>query len=43
MILDNYGYSNNNEMNQGAADDLNPYRRIQEESKQKKGTFLVGL
>ena len=43
MILDNYGYSNNNEMNQGAADDVNPYRRIQEESKQKKGTFLVGL
>ena len=41
--MDNYGYSNNNEMNQGAADDLNPYRRIQEESKQKKGTFLVGL
>ena len=41
--MDNYGYSNNNEMNQGAADDLNPYRRIQEEPKQEKGTFLVGL
>ncbi len=41
--MDNYGYSNNNEMNQGAADDLNPYRIIQQESKQKKGTFLVGL
>lgn len=41
--MDNYGYSNNNEMNQGAADDLNPYRRIQQESKQKKGMFLVGL
>ncbi len=41
--MDNYGYSNNNEINQGAADDLNPYRRIQQESKQKKGTFLVGL
>ena len=43
MILDNYGYSNNNEMNQGAADDLNPYGKIQQESKQKKGMFLVGL
>ena len=41
--MDNYGYSNNNEMNRGAADDLNPYRNIQQESKQKKGTFLVGL
>ena len=41
--MDNYGYSNNNEMNQGAADDLNPYRRIQQESKQKKGMFFVGL
>ena len=41
--MDNYGYSNNNEMNQGAADDLNPYGKIQQESKQKKGMFLVGL
>ena len=41
--MDNYGYSNNNEMNQGAADNLNPYRNIQQESKQRKGTFLVGL
>ena len=41
--MDNYGYSNNNEMNQGATDDLNPYRKIQQESKQKKGMFLVGL
>ncbi|MCM1251429.1 MAG: S41 family peptidase [Clostridium sp.] len=41
--MDNYGYSNNNEMNQGAADDLNPYRRMQQDSKQTKRTFLVGL
>ena len=41
--MDNYGYSNNNEMNRGAADNLNPYRNIQQESKQRKGTFLVGL
>ena len=41
--MDNYGYSNNNEMNRGAADNLNPYMNIQQESKQRKGTFLVGL
>lgn len=41
--MDNYGYSNNNDINQGAGNDLNPYKKMQQESKQAKGNFLVGL
>lgn len=42
MILDNYGYSSNNETNQGAANNLNP-KEPQQGSRQTKGMFLVGL
>ena len=40
--MDNYGYSNNNELNQGAGNNLYP-NRSQQESKQTKGMFLFGL
>lgn len=40
--MDNYGYSNNNEVNQGATNNL--YQNgPQRESNQTKGMFLVGL
>ncbi len=52
--MDNYGYSNNNQMNQGAANNLYPNgpqnqqnpqnpQRVQRESHQTKGMFIVGL
>lgn len=42
MIVDNYGYSSNNQMNQGAGNNLYP-NEPQRESGQSKGMFLVGL
>ena len=52
--MDNYGYSNNNEMNQGAANNLYPNGQqkpqnqqnpqgVRQESRQTKGMFIVGL
>lgn len=52
--MDNYGYSNNNEMNQGAANNLYPNepqkpqkqqnpQGVRQESRQTKGMFIVGL
>lgn len=44
MILDNNGYSSNNEMNQGAANNLYPNVPQQEpEPAKEKGMFLAGL
>ena len=54
MILDNNGYSNNNEMSQGVANNLypnepqKPQKRqnpqgVRQESRQTKGMFIVGL
>lgn len=44
MILDNNGYSSNNEMNQGAANNLYPKVPQQEpEPAKEKGMFLAGL
>lgn len=40
--MDNYGYSSNNQMNQGAGSNLYP-NEPQRESGQSKGMFLVGL
>lgn len=42
MIVDNDGYSSNNEMNQGAGNQLYP-NEPQRETGQIKGVFLVGL
>lgn len=42
MIVDNDGYSSNNEMNQGAGNQLYP-NEPQRETGQIKGMFLVGL
>lgn len=42
MIVDNYGYSSNNEMNQGAGNQLYS-KEPQRESGQTKGIFLIGL
>jgi len=42
MILDNYGYSSNNEMNQGAGNNLG-MNGPKQESRQAKEMFLVGL
>lgn len=52
--MDNYGYSNNNEMNQGAANNLYPNgaqkpqkqqnpQGVGQEHRQTKGMFIVGL
>ena len=42
MIVDNDGYSSNNEINQGAGNQLYP-NEPQREPEQTKGLFLVGL
>lgn len=42
MILDNYGYSSNNEMNQRAGNNLE-MNGPKQEPRQTKGMFLVGL
>lgn len=44
--MDNFGYSSNNEENQGAANNLYPnvpQQKLQQEPEKSKGTFLAGL